>query len=172
MKALSRNIRLPNLLAVLATLAILVYAGGFAIAIAVSDLIYFSTQREMAFWGVDGRKPDNATLDMTEQSMTAALAWWPGHPDYLALMARIHAWRNQTASNRTVAVEEAKLAIAFMKMCLESRPGNPYSWAQYAELLSLRRDKVIEMKYAIVKVSVLGKGDVMLQQRMRALKAP
>jgi len=144
----------------------------FAVQVIISDALDFSVQREMVFWGVEGKKPTQAEVDAAQTRMEQAVSLWPLNPDYLALLARLHAWQGQIATSRSAANEQYSLAISTMHLSLLERSGNPYSWAQYAEYLATQQDKRLELAIVVEKVKGLGPGDLKLQQRVQALVRP
>ena len=147
----------------------LVWQCVFAVHAMMADALNFSVQREMVFWGIAGKIPAAAEIAAARERMESALALWPHHPDYLSLLARIHAWQGQISANKPEADKAFKLAITTMHQSLVERPGNPFSWAQYAEYLSTQRDKRLELLLAVDKVRTLGAGEAGLQKRMQAL---
>ncbi len=159
-----RFMLIPALLVLL-----LAYQCMFAVRVMISDGLNFSVQRVMAYWGVEGSKPAASDVGAAQQTVEQALWLWPRHPDYLSLQARLQVWQGQIAPSKQAANAQFKLAIATMHQSLVERPGNPYSWAQYAEYLATQRDKRIELFSAVEKVKSLGAGDPALQKRAQAL---
>jgi len=153
-------------------LLVLLHQGKFALQVLLSDPLYFNAQREVVFWGADAFRPQPERVAGVRESMDRALRWWPEHPDYLGLKARLQIWQGLVAPDRGAAAEQFRLAIDSMEASLAVRPGNPYSWAQYAEYLKTQPERAADLALAIRKVELLGSGDPILQQRMRALSGP
>lgn len=151
-------------------LAVLAVAAVFAVKVLRSDLLFFNIEREVVFWGSSAERPTTATIAAAQQRIDQTLRYWPDHPDYLAMQARLHAWQGLVATDRLVADGHFKLALASLKQSLTDRPGNPYGWAQYAEYLTTQPDNARELAAAVAKVEALGPGDPKLQQRMQPLK--
>lgn len=151
-------------------LAMLLPAVLFAGRVLMSDLLFFNIEREVVFWGNSAERPTAATITATQQRMDQTLRYWPDHPDYLAMQARLHAWQGLVATDRLVADGHFKRALTSLRQALVERPGNPYNWAQYAEYLATQPDNAVELAAAVQKVALLGAGDPRLQQRMAALQ--
>jgi len=152
-------------------LLLLLHQGKFALQVLLSDPLYFNAQREVVFWGEEEFRPQPERVAGVRESMDRALFWWPEHPDYLGLKARLQIWQGLVAQDRVAAAEQFRQAIGTMEAALAVRPGNPYSWAQYAEYLRTQPDRSADVEAAIRKVAELGPGDSALQQRMQALSA-
>lgn len=150
-------------------LAVLAVGSVFAFRVLASDLLFFSIEREVVFWGTSAERPTSAMIAAAQQRIDQTLRYWPDHPDYLAMQARLHAWQGLVATDRLVADAHFKRALASLRLALVDRPGNPYSWAQYAEYLYTQPDNARELAAAVEKVGLLGRGDPRLQQRMAAL---
>ncbi|HTQ98852.1 MAG TPA: hypothetical protein VMH83_02635 [Candidatus Acidoferrum sp.] len=152
-------------------LLLLAWQGTFAVQVLVSDVITFVVQRDVIYWGSADRKPTAEAVDDALVRIDQALVLWPRHPDYLALKARLFAWRGQIAVTRDDADTQFRFAIDTMRQALEQRPSNPYNWAQYAEYLATQRGRTLEVRQAADKVRMLGAGEARLQERMQALLA-
>lgn len=163
------EVPLRRLVLPVAVLALLLWQAPFALRVLLSDPLYFSAQREVVFWGQEEFRPEAARIAEVRQWLETALRHWPAHPDYLVLQARVHIWQGLGASDRSAADEQFRLAIADMEAALAVRPGNPYSWALYAEYLKTQPARAADLELAIRKVALLGPGDPSLQRRMQAL---
>ncbi len=162
-----RSAHLPALV----LLAILAWAGSFAVGVMQADLLYFNIEREVVFWGTANQQPAAEAIAGVKQRMDSALRNWPDNPDYLAMQARLHVWEGVIATDRVAANESFRLALDSMRTSLAERPGNPYGWAQYAEYLTTQPDSAAELAVAVEKAMTLGAGDPKLQQRMQVLVA-
>ena len=161
--------RMRFMLAPALLVLMLAYQGVFAVQVMVSDVLNFNVQRLMVFWEVDGNKPAAGEVAAALEQMQWAVKLWPHHPDYLALQARLQWWQGQIAPGRQTANANYKFAIATMHESLVARPGNPYSWSQYASYLATQRDKKIELLLVVDKVGRLAAGNKDLQKQMQAL---
>ncbi|GEM_PF-3077522 len=151
-------------------LLVLLHQGYFALRVVRSDLLFFDAQREVVFWGQEEYRPAAAQIAAVQQRMDKAAEQWPGNPDYLALQARLQIWQALTTTDRPQADQLFRQAIHSMELSLRIRPGNPYSWGQYAEYLATQPGRAADLATAVEKASVLGKGDSALQKRMQALQ--
>ncbi|MES2606902.1 MAG: hypothetical protein V4603_18380 [Pseudomonadota bacterium] len=146
----------------------LAYEGSFAARVALADLAYFGLERDVVFWGDGERRPSVEQVTAAQSVLDTALARRPAHADYLAMQARLYAWQG-LIGNPAAADEQFKLALASMRQSLQQRPGNPYSWAQYAEYLTTQQGSGTELAVAVETARTLGPGDPKLQTRMQAL---
>jgi hypothetical protein len=159
-----RKSLLPLMLIVL-----LCVQASFAIKVMLADILYFGIEREVVFWNDGDSRPAVSTVSAVQSRINEALGLWPEHPDYLSMQARLFAWQGLLADNQIAANEQFNLALAAMRQSLIDRPGNPYSWAQYAEYLTTQPQLVDDFAEAVEKVRELGPGDPNLQLRIQAL---
>lgn len=159
-----RRYALPMLL-----LLILLHQSAFAVRVMLADLVYFNLEREVVFWGDGERRPSIEQVRAAQTTLDGAVLRRPGQADYLAMQARLFAWQGLLAVSPAAADEQFKLALAAMHRSLQERPGNPYSWAQYAEYLTTQPGSGVEVADAASKARLLGPGDPNLQTRMQAL---
>lgn len=150
---------------------ILALAGILAARIMIADVLFFNVERDVVYWGTNNQKPTENEVTRAQAGIGKALQFWPRNPDYLAMAARLQAWQGQIAGNQEAANGQFRLAMDTMYQSLLERPGNPYSWAQYAEYVATQPGKRLELVLAIEKAKRLGPGDASLQKRVQAILA-
>lgn len=158
-------------LLVVALLAVLAWQLLFAWQVLRSDPGYFSVQRDMVFWGENGRMPTPEQLARAAEVIDGSVAAWPENADYLTLQARVRLWQALLATDRPGANRFLDAAIATMEQSFSHRPAHPQAWLQYAEYLAARRNDSTALQEAVAKVEQLAPGDEALLAAARALGA-
>lgn len=158
-------------LLVVALFAGLVWQLLFAWQVLRSDPGFFSAQREVVFWGVEGRSPTPEQVMRVAQTVDNSVAAWPTNGDYLTLQARVRLWEALLASDRPSANRKLDAAIDSMEQAFRHRPAHPQSWLQYAEYLAARRPGSAVLRDAVAKVEQLAPGDEALLATAQALGA-
>ena len=156
----------------LAILAVLLVTGWqlvFALQVLRSDPVYFLSQRQVVYWGEDGREPTLEQVLQVQEAVNGAVAAWPENGDYRALQARLYLWQALLATERRSANQRLQEAVHSLEQSFRHRPAHPYAWLQYAEYLAVRRNDLTDLEAAITKVQELGPGDPELQAAARAL---
>jgi hypothetical protein len=158
-----------NWLLVAAVLVVLAWQLQFAWRVLRSDPGYFSAQREVVFWGAEGRMPTTEQVARVARTIDGSVAAWPANGDYLALQARVRLWEALLATDRSSANRQLDAAIDSMEQSFLHRPAHPQSWLQYAEYLAARRNDNVALREAVTKVEQLAPGDEALLATARAL---
>lgn len=156
-------------LLVVALFAGLVWQLLFAWQVLSSDPAYFSAQREVVYWGEDGRMPTPEQLARVARTIDGSVSAWRANGDYLTLQARVQLWQALVATDRPTANQSLDAAIASMEQSFLHRPAHPQSWLQYAEYLAARRNDNVALREAVKKVEQLAPGDEALLATARAL---
>ena len=104
----------------------------YAIEIGLSDIHFAKANTELSFWGRQDYRPQQSRVSTAWQNITAALAGWPGNPDYLDAKARLLMWQAYWEEQQALAENLSQQALEIKLNALARRPARRQSWFELA----------------------------------------
>jgi len=130
----------------------------YALKIAASDIHFANANTELSFWARQDYRPQQSRVSMAEKNINAALAGWPGNPDYLDAKARFLLWQSYWEERRALASTLSRQALELKLKALERRPARRQSWIDLARDKARLGQNDARFQLALEKIKTLKNG--------------
>ena len=136
----------------LALASIMAFKGAQAIYL---DLVYTAVATELSFWGREGYRPTERTVERTGQQLTALVQHSPDNPEYLTQQAYFYSWKGFFSDDVSLRLTFNEQAVATQYQAIQQRPAYRQGWGEMVEYASRSKGGAAMLEQAQARIAAL-----------------